>query len=293
MDYAEAFVAFRKQHEKRAGWTDLLNQAGDYLGKHEWAQGALGGGIAGGLTGLLPGQSVMRNALIGAGLGGGAGYLHQNWGSLTGKANPQAGSLPASDEEKALTQQYDVTERPPGHDFNETKNEPATQHPQAARMRNIQFARDAQAVAENRLHLMTPDQLAHQPPQLQQLFQRWKTNRPYEEAHPNSTSLVGDAWRGSKNLVADSLHEANAQMGRAEGGLGRAASSIGQPVWEGLKGTGRLLHSGFQGLGYLAGLPIRTPEENEAAWQRVGSDYAPQPDPAAGQAWLQQHPGVR
>lgn len=79
MRAATDFLRYRNSflNVKSAGWEDMLSQAGNYIADNEWAQGAIGGGLLGGLTGLLPGQSIARNAMIGAGLGGVGGGLYQ------------------------------------------------------------------------------------------------------------------------------------------------------------------------------------------------------------------------
>jgi hypothetical protein len=86
---AQAFVEYRNYNLELNGirkqadfWDtagDALGQAGDYVAKNPWAQGALGGAALGGATGLFsPTQgSVLRNALIGSGLGAGIGAGYQ------------------------------------------------------------------------------------------------------------------------------------------------------------------------------------------------------------------------
>lgn len=71
---ANAFLAFRKSKQAGVG-EDLLN----YLGKNEWAQGALAGAGVGGITGALSDQkgSFLKHVLGGATLGGGLGGAYQ------------------------------------------------------------------------------------------------------------------------------------------------------------------------------------------------------------------------
>ncbi len=87
---ANAFVEFRrnctaihKQAADAGGGSDwgstlggFVGSAGKYISENPWALGALGGGLVGGVSGLFSDQpgSVLRNALIGAGVGGLGGY---------------------------------------------------------------------------------------------------------------------------------------------------------------------------------------------------------------------------
>lgn len=88
---ASAFVEYRNQYLQQAGisksaalgdidWAGLANSAGKFMSDHPMAMGALGGAGIGALSGLFSSRpgSVLRNALIGGGLGAGAG-LGYDW----------------------------------------------------------------------------------------------------------------------------------------------------------------------------------------------------------------------
>lgn len=84
---AAAFVEYRNHYLRVAGidkqaadggidWSGLADQAGQFMTAHPVATGALGGAGLGALSGLFSDRSgsVLRNALIGGGLGAGLGY---------------------------------------------------------------------------------------------------------------------------------------------------------------------------------------------------------------------------
>lgn len=97
---AAAFVEFRNHCLQSAGvdkqaadggidWSGMADQAGQFMSSHPVATGALGGAGIGALSGLFSDRSgsVLRNALIGGGLGAGLGY---GYDKLQGFNNNQA-----------------------------------------------------------------------------------------------------------------------------------------------------------------------------------------------------------
>ena len=66
-----------QKNSKQAGWQEDILKA---IQDHPIAAGGVAGGLLGGITGIGSGN-MLRNGLIGAGLGGGAGYLYDaNYG---------------------------------------------------------------------------------------------------------------------------------------------------------------------------------------------------------------------